>query len=161
MYFCINQEWIIFSPPQIIPSKNKAISLKPKSSKKTVSLKFWKDNKFESEAVELIWSENKEQNIQYLVNSWLTTLDEEGVTTKKTTLQTAMLSQSGQDCYLSFDRNPFDKESSTFTKWMWVEGLLKTLRENQINLQEISFLIHHKAMTDYHLDFSQYLNYIF
>jgi hypothetical protein len=35
-----------------------------------------------------------------------------------------------------------------------IEGLLKTLRENDIKIQRIHFLLHHQPLVDYHLDFS-------
>ncbi|HZW61067.1 MAG TPA: hypothetical protein VFF04_02480, partial [Candidatus Babeliales bacterium] len=88
------------------------------------------------------------------INSWLSLLDEEHIMDSKVMLQTAILSQSGQEAFLSFDRNPLPAECATFETWMWVEGLLKTIRENDIQLQSIRFLVHHEPLIDEHLDFS-------
>ena len=44
---------------------------------------FWYNEKWKSEEVELIWSDDQTQNIKYLLNSWLTLLDEEKVMQKK------------------------------------------------------------------------------
>jgi len=74
---------------------------------------------------------------------------------KKITVQTVLLSTSDQVAYLSFDSDPLSKESSTFDKWMLIEGLLKTIRENSVRLQQIQLLVHHQLMQDPHLDFSK------
>jgi hypothetical protein len=73
---------------------------------------------------------------------------------KKVSLQSVVPSPSGVEAYISFDRNPFTKNQSTYEKFMWIEGLLKTVRENGIQLQSIYFLVHHQPLTDFHLDFS-------
>jgi hypothetical protein len=91
--------------------------------------------------------------MQYLINAWLTLLDEENVMSKKVTLQSALMSAHGH-LYVSFDRNPFDENSPTYDTWMWIEGLLKTIRENEPSIQSVHFLVHHHPMEDNHLDFS-------
>jgi hypothetical protein len=55
---------------------------------------------------------------------------------------------------LSFDRSPFPTEWTTYEQWMWIESLLKTVRDNDIRIQRIRFLVHHQELIDYHLDFS-------
>ena len=66
-----------------------------------------------------------------------------------------MLSASGNDAYISFDRAIFAKNESTFDKWMWVEWLLKTIRMAQIGIAQIHVFVHHQPLIDVHLDFSQ------
>lgn len=68
-------------------------------------------------------------------------------------LQSVVVTQA-QEAYLSFDRNPFGKEQSTFEKWIWVESLLKTVRIADVPLQSIYFLAYHQPLHDVHLDFS-------
>ena len=153
LLFAYHQHWIIFS----YPSYNAKIEQQNATShitKKNVNLIFWHNEKWNSEYIELIWSDDIAHNLHYLINSWLTLLDEEHVMNKKVTLQSALLSSSGQEAYASFDRKPFNKEASTFGKWMWIEGLLKTIRDNGIQLQKINFLVHHQPLHDNHLDFS-------
>jgi len=125
-----------------------------KVDKKKVFLFYRNKKKWNKEKVYLLWTNDKAKNIEYLINSWLTLLDEERVMKKRVSLQTVLLASSLQKAYLSFDRNPFSSDSPTHEKWMWVEGLLKTLRENDIDLQTVYFLVHHQIMDDYHLDFS-------
>ena len=115
---------------------------------------YWHNGAWQTEHQELIWGSNTEKNCLYLINTWLTLLDEEGIMEKRVTLQTALLSPSGQEIYLSFDRSPFQPEDSTFAKWMWIEGLLKTLRENEVKLTNVQILVHHQPINDQHLDFT-------
>lgn len=121
--------------------------------KKNVKLYGWRHDKWHHESVELIWSEDMVDTLSRLIPAWLTMLEEEKMDQKKISLQSITISPHGQ-AYLSLDRNPFTKEASTFEKLMWVESLLKTIRDNGINLQSIQFLVHHQPLQDYHLDFS-------
>jgi len=81
-------------------------------------------------------------------------VDDEKITTKKITLQTAMLNPTGTELAVSFDHGLFSKDATTYEKWMLCEGLLKTVRENGIASQTVRFLIHHQPIIDAHLDFS-------
>ena len=115
---------------------------------------YFKDNNWHTENSELLWGQDVAYNIQYLINSWLSFLDEEHLMKKKITVATVLLSSTGSDAYISFDRNPLNKEASAYAKWMWIEGLLKTLRDQGIKVPNIHFLVHHQPLTDTHLDFS-------
>ena len=143
----LHKNWIIIR----LPIKTQIKQVKH-VNKKTVKLIYW-DRKWDKEELELIWSDDISQNLHYLINTWLTLLDEEKVMSKKVSLQSALL--SNKDAYLSFDRNPFNPEDSTFEKWMWVEGLLKTIKQNDIILQNVYLLTHHQTIIDDHLDFSR------
>lgn len=152
MVFAYLREWIIIRGPLKIQHSAQA----PKNiTKKNAKLFFWRNGKWQVENHELLWSDNHAENLYYLINSLLTLLDEENIMHKKVTLQTAMISASGNDAYISFDRNPLPLEEPTLHAWMWVEGLLKTIRENKIPLQSVTFLVHHQSLTDNHLDFSR------
>jgi len=122
--------------------------------KKKFLLYFWKDKAWHKEEKELISSSDKSQTLTYLINSWLGLLEEEKLLPHKSSLQSVMLDETGYELFVSFDCNPLKKDSSTYTKLMWVEGLLKTIRENQIPINAIRFLVRHKPLPDYHLDFS-------
>jgi len=153
LFFSIYHGWIIVRYPSY-KSEVKQSLRSMKSSKKKVLLEYWHKKKWNKEKIDLLWTDDKSKNIQYLINSWLTLLDEEGAMKKKVSLQAILLSSSGNKAYLSFDRNPFSKGCLTFDKLMWIESLLKTLRENGVQLQSVYFLVHHQIMEDYHLDFS-------
>lgn len=126
-----------------------------RASKKTVTLYFWHTDAWHIETQDIIWHTDATSNLYYLIKAWLNVLDEEQVLDKKIGLQTALIAASGHEAYISFDRNPFDKTASTFEKWMLIEGLLKTIRENNIPIQQVQLLVHHQPLHDMHLDFSK------
>ncbi len=123
-------------------------------SKKKVTLYFWHNEKWQSEEIDLLWSTDIAQTLQHLISSWLSLIAEEQLQEKQVSLQSIALSAHQQEAYISFDRNPFDKTVAAFDKLVWIEGLLKTIRENNIKLQAVQFLAHHKPLNDYHLDFA-------
>ena len=121
-------------------------------SKKRVTLFFWHNDTWNKEEIDLIWSTDTAKTVHYLINSWLTLLEEEDIQEKRVALQSVAIHD--QKAYISFDRNPLDKTKAVFDKWLWIEGLLKTIRENNIDLQAVQLLVHHKLLNDFHLDFS-------
>lgn len=153
-YFAYNQQWFIIQ----LPRANNSFEDETKKifiSKKVVKRIFWHNDRWHTEETELLWSDTKvAENLMRLITSWLTLLDEEKVMEKKVSLQSVVLSPSGLDAYCSFDRNPFNKNNATYEKLMWIEGLLKTIRENGIKIQQVLFLVHHQPLHDFHLDFS-------
>jgi len=152
LFFGIKNELIILNYPTTRPELTINTN---HASKKKISLIFWQNNQWKTENCDLLWTDNKQQDLHRLINSWLTLLHEENSMEKKITVQTVLLSTSDQTAYLSFDSDPLPKESSTFDKWMFIEGLLKTIRENNVPLQQIQLLVHHQLMQDPHLDFSK------
>ena len=144
LFYAIDKGWIIINTPVTTPHYTSQATHLPTALQKKVLLFFWRHDTWHHETTQLVWSEHNAQNIAYLINSWLSLLDDEKITTKKVSLQTAMLNPSGNELYVSFDRSLFSKEDTTYEKWMLIEGLLKTLRENNIICQEIRFLVHHQ-----------------
>lgn len=122
------------------------------TSKRKIPLFFWHNDTWNKEETELIWSTNSQKNLHYVIDSWLTLLEEENIQEKRIALQSVAIYNN--QAYISFDRNPFDKEMATIEKLLWIEGLLKTVRHNNADIQTIQFLVHHKVLHDYHLDFS-------
>ena len=151
LFFAVYQGWIIFRYPSYYREIEEQLH-KTARIKKDVKLIFWHEGKWHTESTTLIWHHDKARTIDYLINTWLTMLDEDNIMDRKVSLQSVLLAASDQDAYLSFDRPPFSKQSSTFEKWMWIEGLLRTIRNNDIRLQRIHFLVHHQPMHDTHLD---------
>jgi len=119
-----------------------------------ITFHYFNDHAWHTEKSELLWGQDVAHNMQYLINSWLSFLDEERLMKKKVTVSTVLLSPNSNDAYISFDRNPLDKEASTYAKWQWVEGLLATLRAQNITVPNIHFLVYHQPLVDTHLDFS-------
>ena len=151
IFFCIYQELLIVHFGTL---KNTLVQEKSTTEHKTINLFFWKDDRWKKESVKIMWSEKKVETVQYIVNQWLNVLDEEEILDKKVLLQHVSLNSSESIAYLSFDRYPFDRESSTHQKHMIIESLLKTIRESSLQIPFFHFLVHHKPMIDTHLDFT-------
>ena len=152
LLYALTNEWIIIRFPfHQTPS---TFSDKQIIERKKVRLIFWHEKKWLSEDEEMIWTQKPVEDLTHILNRWLTLLDEEEIMGKKVTIQSVAINHSGNQAYISFDQNPFEMEDSTFTKWMWIEGLLKTIRYNNIHIQGCYFLVHHNMLYDDHLDFS-------
>lgn len=152
VYF-MGKEWIIIRWPSYtaFPLHNERTV---ETTKKRVKLFFWHYGRWNHETVDILWSSCAPKNTQYIIRSLLTLLEEEEALEKKASLQSVAQSLCANDIYLSFDRPPFNEESSTFQKLMIIESILKTLRENAAAPPNIYFLVHHQPMKDTHLDFS-------
>jgi hypothetical protein len=153
LYFAWNQHWILINVPT---KKSNQIPTNPSTSlaKKNIRFFIWYQNNWRHEDIELLWSIDQSQNIEYIVRALLTLLDEERILEKRATLQSVTVSEDKQEAYISFDRAPFNRESSTYEKWMLIESILKTMRENGIMVSQFYFLVHHQPINDMHLDFS-------
>lgn len=150
IFYAFYHQWIIFR----LPCNNTIASITPELiQKKSLIFYYFHDDKWKTEKQEMLWSDDKEKNILHIINAWLTVLDEEHITTKKTTLQSVLITSSDH-AYLSFDRTILNKEETIFKKWILVEGLLKTLKENDIAITHVQFLVQHQPLQDPHLDFS-------
>jgi hypothetical protein len=148
LFFAIYNQLILFCTPWSAKKSTSSVL-----QKKHVTHYYYHGDKWKIEKQELLWSENTEKNIVQLINAWLTLLDEEHITPKKTMVQSALISSA--DCaYLSFDHNILAKEETIFKKWMLIEGLLKTVMMNNIPIKQVQFLVQHQQLHDIHLDFS-------
>jgi hypothetical protein len=124
------------------------------AQKKNITLALFKKGSWHFEDKELLFSNNIVKTMTYLVSSWLTLLAEEEVMDKKVTLQAVLIDAPTKEVSLSFDRNPFSRNASTFQKVMWVEALLKTILLSGLQVQSVRFLVNHKPLADAHVDFS-------
>lgn len=138
-------EYIIINPRKsfIIPHENS-------THKRTISLYHFKEQ-WRADSLPLLLSQEDTQNARILVGRWLEIALDEGLIKKKVSVQTAFIT-SNQELILSFDRSIFAKESSTFDKWMIIEGILKSLKENVPHIKNVRFLVNHQPFVDTHLD---------
>lgn len=153
LFFGYHHGWIIIQNP-FATSLYSSSGMQGSMDKKTAKLVFWQHDRWNTEKRDLLWPADKAQAATYLINSWLTLLDEEMVMDKKVMLQSAIIGAQGTDLYLSFDCNPLVAETTVYAKWHWVESLLKTLRENDISVKTVQLLVHHQPLVDDHLDFT-------
>jgi hypothetical protein len=149
LFFALYNEWIIIKSPRIFSDQLPTSLLK----KKEIAHFYFHHNKWKTEKQEILWAENDAINATNLINAWLSIVDEERITQKKITLQSALISTSGS-LYISFDQNLLTKEDPIFKKWMLIEGLLKTIAHNGIPIHHVQFLVQHQQLHDQHLDFS-------
>ncbi len=147
--FFFKKEWLIFNFNHTESKVTSHVVLK-----RELKIYFWKDMKFFSENIFVIWKDDNLEDLKFLINSWLSFIYEEQFIDRKSSLETVMLSPKGTTVYLSFDSNIVSTEWSIQKKWNTIEGLLKTIRESFSNVTEIFFLVKHKPMQDEHLDFS-------
>lgn len=152
LFFSYYYEFILFNPPKVTTQQAKEML---RHEKKSVTIYFWHQDEWQKEDTEILWSNDQATSAQYLIRSWLNLLDEEKITSKKISLQSALLSPSGNELYISFDCNPLEKEAEIYKKLMFVEGLLKTLKNNDLEFSFINLLVHHQPINDNHLDFNQ------
>jgi len=150
--FCFYQQWIIIYMPF-----NKRHVLNTTHSNthiKKIFLYFWKQNKWNKEAVDIMWSTNNAETLKHLTNRWFALLDEEELLNEKVSVKSITIAPTTGTAFISFDRYPFNEQSSVSQKLMVLEGLLKTVRESELKTAHIYFLVHHKPVPDHHLDFS-------
>lgn len=146
--YAVYHEYIIINPKKTFL----AIQTESLINKKKVQLSIFKET-WHHDYVQLLISGNSAHNAQLLINRWLENALDENIIKKKTVLQNSFVTHSNE-LILSFDRSPFAKESSTFDKWMIIEGILKTIKENIPAIKKVRFLIAHQPLIDPHLDFS-------
>jgi len=154
LFICaLLNNWIIFRFPARAQEQEQ-YHTPPATSKKKITLFFWKHDQWRKETTSLIWHQDHDKNIETLTKAWLSTLEDEGLITTPVRLQSVLLAPSKSHAYLSFDRNFLPQDCPTYEKWLRIEGLLKTIREHNIPLTHVYFLVDHQPMADYHLDFS-------
>lgn len=147
------QQWIIFQfPPSMQPS---FFISKAAAAKKNVIVFVYNQDHWSTEKKELLWPTNKREQVEQLIFAWIALVDEELPDSKKITLQKVMLTPDEQSIYISFDRSPLNKEWSALRKLNHLESLLKTIRENTIELRSVYWLVQHQPLQDTHLDCSQ------
>jgi len=155
IFFLIKRNWIIIQiPMEIFQEKEDLLHVsKNIVLRKKVDLYYWKDRKFNSEKVNMVWFAKKVENLKHLINNWLSFLHEERIIYKTVCLESVSLSESEQEVYLSFDQLPFLRDWSTFDKLCFMEALLKTIRNVNLGIMQVKFLVGHQEMEDDHLDF--------
>lgn len=154
IFYVIQKELVVFRFSQTILDQSHP-AWATNAHKKEITCYFWHNNNWQEEKKECIWSNSKEANLKKIVAIWLTTLDQEQLTTIKITAQLVALNTSGYQAFISFDHHPLPQNGPLYLKLMWIEGLLKTIKKSGITIQSVQFLHNHQPLQDNHLDFSQ------
>ena len=147
--FALHKEIIIINRAQTISTTNAQGS----SQKKQVVFFYW-NNAWHTDNLLMVIPEQKDDAFYLIINRWLQLVSDEKILKKKTALQSALISCNKQELFLSFDRAPWNKNSSIYEKWMIIEGILKTVKNSDSHIKKIYFLCDHAPMQDTHLDFT-------
>jgi len=156
LFFLIQRKWLIihwaFQP---IQSSIPLIS-KDNSKQQKIRVYFWKDDKFRHDDVTIIWNiENKHDTLKHLVDSWLSTLQDEKILSKKLKVENIAIGSSEQEAYISLSQNIPWQEWPIIQKWLLIECLLKTIKEAGLGIKFVSLLVNNKPLEDAHLNFIQ------
>lgn len=153
VFHAYQKEWIILLLPQQTADFDNKEEIKDKSfSQKNIILFFWKHEQWQKEQISMIWSPDLGINIKTITNNWIILLEDEKIIDTDIQVLSAVLTPN-KELFLSFNKNLFHDQSSTFNKLMITHSLLKTIHENKIPINSIRFLIHHQIMVDDHLNF--------
>jgi hypothetical protein len=150
LIFAIQKEWIILNFRSLAHQTTASSS----AHKKKVHLFYWYNNEWRTDVTQIILSGHITSNIQQLISRWLALIHEEKIIKKKVQIQAVLLNYDGQELFISLDRLPWNKEASTFEKWMIIEGMLKTIKATEASLKKVRFLVNHQLPHDPHLDFT-------
>ncbi len=150
LLFALQYEYIIIRLPRRISTGTLSAY-----RKKNITQYYWDTDRWHHENCELVWSEQREENLLQVMNAWFHLMEEQELCAKRVIVQSIVSSPNPRMIYCSFDRIPFSKEWPIHRKWMFIEGLLKTVRELFPSVQTISFLVRHQPLMDTHFDFSR------
>lgn len=92
--------------------------------------------------------------LQNLMGTWVSLVNEERISAQPLQLTSALVGDE-HIAYVSFEQTPFSLEQSTQSRWLFVESLLRTVRENLPQITSVMLLVHHKPLIDRCLDFSK------
>lgn len=117
---------------------------------KAVTLHFFQRNAWHQEVTAQIWSDSLADNLKMLINKLLAHAEEIHLQEKQVTVHALLVTNNGT-AYLSFDRNPFDKQQSTASKYALLESICKTIEHNEPRISALSFFVRHQPLHDPHL----------
>lgn len=100
-----------------------------------------------------VWPHDTTAALQSLMQSWVTLSNEEK-NAKPLNLISTLVSDE-HIAYISFEQSPFSSEQSTHSRWLFVESILRTVRENIPQITSVMLLVNHKQIIDRCLDFSK------
>ena len=120
--------------------------------KKQITLFFYKNKSIRKEIETAVFTKDMQENCVIIINRWLSVLLDEGLISTRITVQAASYDISGKKLLLSFDQTILNHADPVFKKLMTIEMLLKTIRENISQVQEVYLLVNHNPLKDEHID---------
>ncbi len=125
------------------------------TTKQKITFFYWNGHECVPETLILIMNSSPLENIEQIISHWAQLLLDEKIIKKKVSLQSVLMNGKQTELFVNFDRSPWNKESSTFEKWMIIESLLKTIKMNNATIKKVQFLVQHSPLADIHLDFNK------
>lgn len=151
LFYGFNRQWLVIAIPGL--TRADYVPGKIATEKKIITLYYWMYDKWHHETTELLWPAEPSEALLYVARALLALLYEQKILTKRVGVQSVV--EAKNNCMLiSFDRNPFHKQSSTHDKLFIIESMLKTIHATKLKVQSVMFLVHHQPLNDYHLDFT-------
>ena len=151
-YYALQSGWLIIQLPFLnatAPSHQKA-----SARGQSITLYAWNNNQWKKERTELIVPTDPAPGAQVIIQALLAWLAEEKIMQKKVIVEHVLMTSTQQELFVCFDKTLFSKAMSTHLKVMIIESILKTVRENEIKVPFIRFLVDHQPMQDVHIDFT-------
>lgn len=152
-FFLIQESWIVITSPFAQQQAQQTTQQKNTAYKTVTLYSMQNNNQIKKETTEIVYSDNTAHNIKLLLNSWLLFLEDEHIIEHENHIISVSLSSSKQEAFICLNQYPFEKSWSTYKKMMWIESLLKTIRENGISITSIRLLVQHQPLQDDHLHF--------
>ncbi len=155
LFFLFQRNWLMLQWPIRTAFFDGASIKKESISKRSVSLYWWKNEKFYHEDEIVIWHDNNgTDSIKHVVDRWLLRMVQEKILLPSMIVDSVALSSDGQSAYLSFNQSFMWTEWSIMKKWMLIESLCKTLKSTDLSVKHLIFLVKQEIMEDIHLDFT-------
>lgn len=154
IFLLVQRKWIIIQLPfgncTVLGADNQPIA-----EKISVNVHFYNEEAWHKQEVILVCNaQDKQIKLRQLVKQWLAVLQEKQIIPAHIILESAVVSSTGADAYISFDRGVFTPQAAIIEKWMIIESLLRTLVTASLSLQTVQFFVHHKPMHDEQIEIS-------
>lgn len=139
--------WIIIQLPTRFTSQQAAAT----AEQRTCALWLSTAQGWHKEEESCVWPHDTAAALQNLMSSWVTLVNEEKIVTQPLQLASVLVSDE-HIAYVSFEQTPFSPEQSTKSRWLFVESLLRTIKENLPQITSVMLLVKHKPLVDRCLD---------
>lgn len=146
VFFCVQRGWLLWLGPTYRPPIHT-----PQQSQKEVQFFYRNNGNIAHESTQLLWCSDEQQNLHYLINSWLTFMYVEHHITKKVVVESTLINATETDIFISFSHKPFYKNQSIIEKLEFIQTLCATIAHVS-GVTGIRFLVHHQPLDDPHLD---------
>ncbi len=148
LWYAVHTEIIIFSVPAF------AEFTVQQTDKKTIALFWYTEKEKIEENSDCIWSKSNSQNINTVISTWLSCMQDEDLLDKRIKLEAVALTPAGNEACVSFSHTLFEQQQNSIKKWYILESLFATLKPLFPELKIIRLLVHYQPLYDEQIDCS-------